>query len=160
MKLSGLYQIDGMDLWDTFGIGVESGSDDFLKIPERKDSITHDWLDEDGLEVDLSRTFFKARDVVLKCWATADTKESFFTRYYQLITVFRKPGLRRLSVARHQKDYFVFYKDNNAMQSFNFTVLSSGKVFTKFSLTVNETKPSFQAVQTFLVDEQNRFIII
>lgn len=159
MDLNNLYFIDGMDLWSTFSIGVEGGSDDFLKIPERKDSITHDWLDEDGIDIDLSRTFFKPRDIVLKCFSRTETKDDFFTKYYQLITVFRKPGLRRLTVSRHGKDYYVYYKDNNAMQSFNFRVLPSGHILTKFQLTIGEAKPDLQQIRTFLVDEQNRFII-
>ncbi len=56
---SNRYYIDGIDLWTTFRIGVEKGSDDFLKIPQRKESTTHDWQDEDGIDIDLTRNFYK-----------------------------------------------------------------------------------------------------
>jgi len=159
MTISKLYFLDGRDLWDTFNIGVESGSDDFLKIPERKDSITHNWLDEDGTDVDLSRTFFKSREVNLHCFSQNANREKFWENYNSLITLFRKPGSRRLTITRHNKDYFVYYKDNNAYQSFRFTVMPSGSILTKFTLTLAEPKPTFEYQPTFLTDEAGRFII-
>jgi hypothetical protein len=159
MTPKALYFIDGMDLWTTFGIGIEGGSDDFLKIPERKESTTHDWPDEDGIDVDLSRTFYKQREVTLKCWSKTANKTDFYAKYSELIALFRKPGTRRLSINRHNKDYYIHYKANSTFDSFNFTVLPSGNILTKFNITVVEVKPGFNNTPTFIIDEVGRFII-
>lgn len=153
------YLLDGIDLWTNFGITIEKGGlDDLLKIPKRKASIEHDWMDEDGLDIDLSRTFFEAKDSVLKCIIIAGTEADFWLHYNQFVSLLRKPGTRRFSVNVFGLDYYIYYKDCTIYQKLT-PFKQTGKLICKFSITVSESVPGFQDTPTYLVDESNNFII-
>ncbi len=63
----GQYYLNGKDLFLTFGVVLQKGStNDFLRYPEKKDSIEHDWQDSNGIDVDLSRIFLKNKEVEMK----------------------------------------------------------------------------------------------
>ena len=63
------YELDGLDLEDTYGIHVIKvrGIHDFLK---RKGETAHNWLDDDGEEsyTDSSDIHFEPRDITLTCY--------------------------------------------------------------------------------------------
>lgn len=151
------YYLDGADLWLYYKVGVESGSDDLLKMPKRKESITHNWLDENGIDVDLSRVFVEAKDIELKCHIIADSEADFWENYNRLQTTLKKPGLRRLTITEFGRDFFVYYKECNIYTRFT-RIKSVNKVACKFSLKLTETVPQLTE-QTFIVDESTQFII-
>lgn len=151
------YFIDGADLWTNFKVGIESGSDDFLKMPKRKSSIQHDWSDENGLDVDLSRAFFEAKNIELKCHIIADNEADFWSNYNKFLGVLAKPGNRRLTVTELGRDFYVYYTECSIYTRFT-RLLQSNKVACKFNLKLVEPIPDL-TVQTFLVDEANKFII-
>lgn len=154
-----MYLLDGIDLWTNFGITIEKGGlDDLLKIPKRKDSIQHDWQDEDGLDIDLSRTFVEAKDSILKCVIIANTEADFWLHYNQFYSLLRKPGTRRFSVNVFRLDYYIYYKDCTIYSKLT-PFKQTGKLICKFDLTISESVPGFQNTPTYLVDESNNFII-
>lgn len=151
------YYIDGADLWTHYGVGVESGSDDFLKMPKRKDSITHDWMDEHGLDVDTSRVFLKDKEIDLKCHIIANSESDFWEKYNRLLTALTLPGERRMSVTELGRDFFVIYKECTNFTRFT-RIKGTSKVACKFVLKLQQTLPAMTE-QTFIIDEANRFII-
>ncbi len=162
MELSGWYSIDGKDLWQVFSMFVESGSDTFLNYPSKKESITHDWLDSDGLDVDLSRVFFNARDLTLNVAIVADSGPAFMEKYEAFLLLMRQPGLRRIHVTELGKDYYVFYKECKDFKRFTRVQVPDdpySKVACKFTIVFTETNPSINAQPVFIVDEQGRFLI-
>jgi hypothetical protein len=157
--LSGAYLIDGIDLWDNFGITLAKGSlDDFLKLPKRKESIQHNWMDEDGLDVDLSRNFYEAREINLRCYIIADTEALFWIHYNQFLSLLKKPGLRRFNVIVFGLNYYVFYKDCTIYDKLT-PFKQTGKLFCSFNLQLVESVPGLNDTETFLVDTDDRFII-
>lgn len=159
MSPEGLYLIDGFDLWKYFGITIEKGGlDDFLKLPKRKESIQHNWLDENGLDIDLSRTFLEQKDIVIKCVAIAESDVEFWDNYNRFLSILVKPGTRRLTVNPLSHDYYIYYKDCTIYQKLT-AFKNTGKLICKFNMTVAEKEPGFQNIPTFLVDEAGQFII-
>lgn len=159
MSPENMYLLDGYDLWKQFGITVEKGGlDDFLKLPKRKESITHNWLDENGLDVDLTRTFLEAKDVVMKCVIIADDEVKFWDQYNRFLSLLIKPGTRRLTVNVFNMDYYVYYKDCTIYSKLT-AFKQTGKLICKFNLTVAEKVPGFQNLPTFLIEETGKFII-
>ena len=159
MRPTNDYLLDGYDLWTTFGITIEKGGlDDLLKLPKRKQSIEHNWMDEDGIDVDLSRTFLEAKDSVLKCVIIADTEADFWLHYNQFLSLLIKPGTRRFSVNVFNMEYQVYYRDCSIYQKLT-AFKNTGKLICRFNLTIRETVPGFLNVPTYLVDESNNFII-
>ncbi|MFN3341905.1 MAG: hypothetical protein ACK40M_04365 [Flavobacteriales bacterium] len=160
--MEGLWFIDGIDLYLNFGIVIETGSADFLKPPPKKESIEHDWRDSNGREVDLERFFFDQREGALNMALIGTSEEDFREKLDNFIGHLTKPGLRRFSLKAHgDRSYYIYYK-----QTSNFTALKplrgsdlDGKVVYKFSILVVEPEPQLNPADTFLVDEEGRFII-
>lgn len=160
------YLIDGIDIWNTFGIGIEKGSDDFLKIPARKESTTHDWADENGIDVDLTRTFFKHREGQLKMFmllkeefmTIPEIEATFWSVYNGFINLLSKPGTRRLEIIELSRQFFVYYKDNNVYERFT-RIKGTNVIATKFTITVVETRPSINNTPTYIITENGKFLI-
>jgi hypothetical protein len=155
-----MYEIDGFDLWDNFGITIEKGGlDDFLKIPARKQSIQHDWTDEDGIDIDLSRTFLEAREISIPCVIIAESETDFWTKYNGFLGLLIKPNTRRFTVNPLSSEFMVFYKDCTIYQKLT-AFKQTGKLICKFTLAVVEKAPSVAGNQAvYIIDEQGRFLI-
>lgn len=154
---NGRYYMDGADLWVHFNIGVESGSDDFLKMPKRKDTISHNWLDENGLDVDLSRTFLEAKQIELKCHLLADNEAQFWDCYNRFMAALTKPGIRRITVAEFDRDFYCFYNECNIYTRFT-RLKTVNKIACKFSVKLTERVP-YMSTATFVIDDAGRFLI-
>lgn len=155
---SGKYYMDSTDLWNAYGLIVTSGIDDFLKFPERKESITHDWLDRDGIDVDLTETFLKEKDITLQIALIANNEADFWDKYEKLLNHLRRPGTRRLEVTQLSRSFFVFYKSCSSFTALT-RIKNEDKVACKFTLVLTEKEPSINATNVYLSDENGRFIV-
>lgn len=163
--VSGYFFMDGMDLWVQFGLFIEKGSADFLRYPPKKESITHDWLDSNGLDVDLSRVFFKERQVTLNCGIIAETEEDFWLKHDSFIATLAQPGTRRLMFKSHgDKQYFVYYKDCSnytqvkALKGQEADIFGANRVAARFSLIIEEPEPQIDSTMVVIVDEDGRYL--
>lgn len=152
------YFLDGKSLYGVFGIGVESGSADLLKFPDRKDSTSHDWLDENGIDIDLSRVFVSSREATFNMWLIAASEEDFWNKYNTFFGFVVKPGLRRLTITEHGKDYYVYYKKMGTLTRFT-RIKETNEIALKFSVTFIEADPTTNTAPVFLVTQSGAFII-
>lgn len=150
--------MDGIDLWNAYGFIVTSGIDDFLKFPERKESITHDWLDRDGIDVDLTETFLREKDISLNIALIANNEADFWDKYEKFLNHLRRPGTRRLEVSHLARSFFVFYKNCSSFTTLT-TIRNESKVACRFTLVFTEKEPSINTTNVYLNDENGRFII-
>ncbi|GAO43800.1 hypothetical protein [Flavihumibacter petaseus] len=157
-QLSGWYRIDGRDLWTVYSMFVESGSDGFLKYAAKKESITHDWRDEDGLDVDLSQIFLKDRDITLNVAILAESESRFWEVYEAFLAHMMQPGQRRIEVTEFgDRSFNVFYKECNNFKRFT-RIKDSNLIGCKFSIVFTENKPSISS-NVYIVDDQGRYLI-
>lgn len=160
-SLSGLWLIDGIDLYDVFKLFIEEGSADFLKFAPKKSSIEHDWQDANGRDVDLSRIFFDQREGTLNMAIIATDKDDFFEKQQNFISQMIQPGLRRLTLASHgERSYYIYYKECSkytAVKPLNGE--NEGLYAYRFSLQVVEPEPQVDASHVFLIDEEGHYII-
>lgn len=160
--MNGLWFFDGIDIYLTFGVVIESGSADWLKPAPRKASIEHDWKDSNGKEIDTERFFFESREGTLNMAMIANTEEEFLQKLEYFISHLTQPGKRRFSLKSHgENSYYIIYKETN-----NFTALKplkgsdlDGKVVYRFSMAFIEPEPQVDNSHIFLVSEDNVFII-
>ncbi len=159
-NLSNKYFIDGIDLWSYLGVVIEKGSlDDFLRYAKRKESITHNWKDENGLDVDTSRVYLEARDISIVFFIIADNEANFWLHYDQFIALLARPGERRFSVTDFNRDYFVIFKECSTYDKLTH-FKNSTKLFCRFNLKLLELKPSLAAIpEIYITDHQGRFLI-
>lgn len=155
---SGRYYLDSVDLWNAYGLVVSSGVDEFLKIPERKDSITHDWMDRDGIDVDTTSNFFKEKDITLSVAIIGANEADFWDKYDKLLNHLKRPGTRRIEVTELKRYFFVFYKNCSSFTTLT-RITSESKVACKFTMVFTENEPSINNTNQYLVDEEGRFLI-
>jgi hypothetical protein len=156
-EAEGRWYINGKDMFTTFGIGISKGSDDFLRFPKKKDSITHDWMDRNGLDVDLSRIFFDAKEVTLDCWILADGEADFWLKYKGFLAEISQPGVQRLTVSELSQSFFVFYKECTRFERPT-RIKDTAKVGAFFTIVVVEQEPEFLDEELIIVDDAGRYL--
>lgn len=166
VDVTGLSWIDGIDLWTAFSMFFEKASTDLLKYAPKKDSITHDWMDSNGIDVDLSRYFFKERTITINCAIIADNEADFWNKHDSFIATLTQPGTRRLELKSHNnRSYFIFYKEcNNYTQVLSVkgndeTLFGPNKVAAKFSIVVIEPNPQIDSNNVYIITEDGHFLI-
>lgn len=161
MGPSGYWFIDGNDLFSTFAIAIRSGAAGFLQMPERKESITHSWPDQHGIDIDTSKPLFKERDISLTCWLFTEDTVEFWKKHNQFVTQMMKPGLRRITIkAFNGKSYFVIYKAMNGYDQVKKLRLDNGQIVHEFILTLTEPSPQIDYDDTFISADNGEFLIV
>ncbi|MBN2747476.1 MAG: hypothetical protein JXR34_12180 [Bacteroidales bacterium] len=103
--------IDGTDI-STMGMFIVKGGDNgFLVFPERKEPLTNDWFEEDGLDVDLSEVFFEAKKLSVKFYLTAADATTFKARLTSFATLLFQPGYRQIYVREFDKTFSLRFKE-------------------------------------------------
>ena len=159
MNPTGLFYIDGMDLWTVFSMFVEDGTDDFLKFAAKKESITHDWKDSHGLDVDLSRVFLRERDIDLRICFIVTSEADFWLKYKAFLAQMILPGPRRLEPkSLGDEQFFCHYKECGNFTRFT-PIKDTNLIGIKFNVTFVETNPAVDTTAVFIVDEDGRYLV-
>ncbi len=159
MNPTGLYYIDGMDIYTVFGMFVEEGTDDFLKFAARKESITHDWKDSHGIDVDATRVFLKEKEVNLKVNFIVTSEADFWLKYDAFIAQMTLPGKRRIEPKElGDRQFYCLYKECTALTRFT-RIKNSSKIAIKYNVKFVDTNENFTPVAVFIVDEDGRFLV-
>lgn len=90
------YLIDGTDI-STLGIYVSQGSG-YLDGHKRKITYRHDWIDEDGEDVDLTKFVKEARNFSFECFVIGETIEDAIAKINGLLVIIDQPGVRTLEI--------------------------------------------------------------
>jgi hypothetical protein len=132
-----------------------------LRFPERKDSISHDWKDENGIDVDLSRVFLASREATFSCNFLAANEADFWTKYNSFIYILRQPGLRRLEIAEFGRSFYLYYKSCPSYARFTRIKrgTNAGMISCKFQITLVEKNPTFDSGNVYLITDAVKFII-
>lgn len=151
------YYLDGSDMFLKYGVGVESGSENFLKFPKRKESVEYNWKDQNGLDVDLTRYFIEAREIELKCFLIANSESDFWVKYNSFVSAWQQPETRRLTIVEFSKDYEVFFKECLIYQRLT-RIKSTSLVGCKFTLKIVEKNPNAPQPE-YITNEEDKFMI-
>jgi len=155
---AGQYYLNGKDLYLIFGVVLQKGStNDFLKFPDRKDSIEHDWQDSNGIDVDLSRVFLKSKDVELKCILFGNSFADYWSKYDHFFAELTAPGLKRFQISEFERSFFIYYKSSSSPNRYT-RLQDASKIVFEFNIVVTEQEP-IVTKDVFLVTEDGRFII-
>lgn len=162
-NLQGYWFLDGADMWLNFGLAIRKGTADLLAYAPKKDSITHDWPDQNGIDVDLSKVYLKERQVVLQCMILTETEADFWTKHNALIARLVKPGLRRLELKAHgNRSYFVYYVECSNYEQLPTKTLkgiADNMVVHSFNLTLIEPQPQIADSTVFIAANDGAFLI-
>jgi len=143
------YYLNGIDL-ESIGVIVESGSDDFLQLPETKPIDEYAWPELNGVEVDLSQPLlFKDREITLKMAIVAYSETDFWNNYNTFINTIRSPGTKRLYVEELSRSFFLYYVKSPSFRRLS-PIKGSTKIGAKYEVTFREPVPSLLKPYAFL----------
>lgn len=95
--------INGINI-ETFGMILLRGGDvDFFAFPERKEPPQNDWFEQDGLDVDLSESFFNARKIAFKFRLKAISTADLTDRFLALETLLYASGAKSIYLSNLNK---------------------------------------------------------
>jgi hypothetical protein len=104
--------IDGLDAWGDLGFIVLDGSmEDWFLYPGVKERFSHDWKDEDGIEVDLEHVYLKEKKTALNFYFISDSEVEFWNSYGKTLDLLTSPGLRTIYYRAMEKEFSVYYTD-------------------------------------------------
>ncbi|WP_448104743.1 PKD domain-containing protein [Pedobacter panaciterrae] len=118
MDASGLYKFDGLDVWNTYGYAVGSGSDDLLQLYKSKEVYSYDWKGQNGRQYDLSKRYFDDKVATLSGHIVVATKEEFWQKYLALWEFLKSPGAKFLYSHELEQTFSVFYLDSPNVKRF------------------------------------------
>jgi hypothetical protein len=152
--------LNGKDLALIFGTHIQrNGSDPFLAFPKRKESLSHNYPEETGIDIDLGAPQFEAREFSLKCALIADNRTDYWIKYSGLFTELSQAGTHTLYLADLDKAFLLYYK---AQQGVSKLVRfgSSGKVGVIFELVFGEADPRSNIDIIYLGEDPDTFLIV
>ena len=112
MNASGLYNLEGLDVWTGYSYAVGSGSDDLLQLYKSKEVYSFDWKGQNGRQYDLTKRFFEDKIVTISGHIVVKTKEEFWEKYLSLWNLLRSPGSKLLYSHELEQTFSVFYLDS------------------------------------------------
>jgi len=120
------YWIDGVDI-SSYKVFVRE-SQGLFDVPKRKIAYKHDWLDENGEDVDLATVKTETREIKLDCFVVGDTIIQAIENLNSLLAAIDQPGYRVLTVQ---------YYNTNDKLTFNVYREEAVKVMKKFRYRKN-----------------------
>ena len=132
------YELDGIP-FDRFGIVIEKGLDDIIKMPAIKKTLSSAYRTSNGIEYDAELVKFSSKEVTLKgCFITSDIPR-FWACYEAFFGALIQPGLRYLYVDYMGDEYPCYYKKSDDFEieylsAYTIVSFSITLVFTVFRL--------------------------
>jgi len=155
---AGAYILNGADLREAYGLIVEGGSGSFLALPARKEPLSHDFRDRDGLDVDLWQPRFRAREFTLSCALCAPGRDAFWARYNALFTELAGSGAHELEIADLARKFRVYYKEQRNVRKLTPLDGAAGGAWLRFDLVLAEASWEDNMDRVYLVDHEGRHL--
>jgi hypothetical protein len=159
MSLAGEYSINDNDLYTSFGFVVGDSINGLLKFPDRKEPFSHDWTDQNGIEVDLSKPVFKSKDIPISGTLMALNTDDFWLKHTALFTELAKPGTLRFYSAALGRSFFLYYNSSSSFEKLTtIRIGTQTRVGCKYTLNFVEPVPSFWQKYSYLTDINGDYI--
>jgi len=156
-------KINNKDFKTVFStIVLAGGLDDFFAWPKRKESLSHNFPEVNGLDVDLTQPRFEARQFKLSCVLEAhgDTedlaKANFWNLWNGLFTEISATGVHDLYLGSLNKSFSVYYINQQNVSKMSY---EGKRIVVSFDLIFGETDPNSNIPKVFLVDHNDRYLI-
>lgn len=124
------------NLYSEYGLVIQTGTAELLTFPERKESLSNDWREENGGEYDLSLVRFKDKEVNLNCAILADNDDDFWDGYNSFFEELSKANWQNLYIDDHSRTYQVHYLKSSSFKKSSKRLKNVPKVFVKFVITL------------------------
>jgi len=137
--MNGLWNINGIDLYETFGAYILKGSyNDLLSPPMPRKRLEHEYIDQDGVAVDTtSQLTYEARRFSIKVALKGNSAAQFWSRYNALFEVLSQPTSFTLYVADLDKTFTLLYEGTAKAEKLT-PIATASQVYAVFDVKVME----------------------
>ena len=141
--MTGEVTIDTIDIWTTHGAFLLQGSyDGLMRPPKRKASLSNNWPEQNGLEIDLTIPRYESKEAELSFILSASSETEWWTRYDAFFTLLKSPGERSVFVKELNKTFLVYYIETPTYVQLT-TIKSVSKVVARFTIKFGIANPAF-----------------
>jgi hypothetical protein len=128
--------IDQHDIYAEYGVILLRGSyDGLLQPPKRKTSLSNNWQDEDGLDIDLTEPHWEEKDVDLKFLLVAPDETTWWANYTNFFALVQQFGRRVLQVSELKMSFDFYYKEVDNYTQLT-TITNTKLIAAQFTLKV------------------------
>lgn len=119
---AGLYFIDNIDIYLTYGAAILSGSyDSLFSYPKAKEPLQNDWFEYDGLDVDLTDRYFENIPVNIKFIIVSKNGISdLVSKRDGLVSLLNSSGYRSLRLGGYNVSFNIRYESSTSSSVFGF----------------------------------------
>lgn len=128
--------LNDINLFENCGLRIQTGTAELLQFPDRKETLSNDWREENGQEYDLSMVRFKDKEVNLNCAIAADNDNDFWIYYNNFFEELTQSGWQNLYIDDHSNTYQVHYLKSGNFKKSSKRLKNVPKVFVKFQITL------------------------
>lgn len=115
--MTGLYTINGTDVFTAYGLIFEPGTlDALMSPPARKESYAYAWKDQDGTERDTGAASFESREVRLTGIIVGADKAAFIAFYNAFKTLLTAGEYFTLKSLETGINWKLLYQSTNAFE--------------------------------------------
>lgn len=112
MGLSGKCFIDQVDIFDTYGAYMAKGAfKELMKSPKRKPSLSNNWREENGEEIDLTLATYESMELSIPFHLTGESYADYDSKLEAFKAMLMADGEREMEVITLQKLFKVYYKE-------------------------------------------------
>lgn len=152
--------LNGQDLETTYGVIITNGVNAMMALPDRKASVSHDFPEQDGLDIDLTQPRFSARAFVFNCVLHAISIQDLQNKYFALFTMLRGAGSYQLFNSFLNLTINIYYTKQSNIGNIYKSVKNGVEGYAiKFDLNFNETNPDDNIPNIYLTNQDGQFLI-
>lgn len=147
--------INEQDAWNTWNLLMLEGTyKELLKAPKRKESLSHEWADQDGTERDVAPDMakYKSRSLSIPCIIVGNTSTAAWLNYSQFMNYIRTCGYFIMDVPPLNMQFKLLYDDMASMEDpfpyFN----KAGQTVLQFTLGLLDDYPFWNDQEFNLID--------
>lgn len=120
MGVAGLYIIDGVDIYTTFGAVFAKGSyDGLFAYPTAKEPLQNNWFEQDGLDIDLSELYYEPKNVTIHFLLSSTVSVAdLIAKRDGLIALLNGAGYRKVSLIGYGRSFNLRYVSSGSPSVF------------------------------------------
>lgn len=149
--------LNGFNLKEIFDVITDLKPNPLMAFPGRKDSTKNDFLEQNGLDIDLSAPFFSARTFVYSCICSGATIDELKQNYWGFFKLLSTSGASQLYDDVINMLAYVYYVNQSNLGIIQAN--NKGGYSIPFDIQFGETDPTQNVPTIYLVDGQNRFLV-
>jgi len=144
--MTGLWTINGLDLYDIFGAAILKGSyNDLLAPPMPRKRLEYDYVDQDGVAVDTTSALtYEAKRFTLKLLLKASNHAQFWSRYNALFGFLSQATSFELYVTDLDKTFTLLYE--GVAKTEKLTPINSGTNSVVATFEINVLEPLTETI--------------